>query len=107
LFFNASFFFYFSNITVSILYPPDTDTPGFEKENRTKPVETAILSEKAKLFSPDQVAKQYIKGLAKGKFHIMIGESIWIWRLYRLFPGLVHWVTDRDLRNARKRLSSE
>ena len=25
---------------VSIAYPPDTDTPGFESENKTKPAET-------------------------------------------------------------------
>ena len=28
------------NVAVQIAYPPDTDTPGFEHENRTKPIET-------------------------------------------------------------------
>lgn len=31
-------------IRLSILFPPDTDTPGFEIENRTKPEETALMS---------------------------------------------------------------
>lgn len=93
------------NIKISILYPPDTDTPGFERENQTKPPETAILSETAKLYTPDHVAKQYLHGIRRGKFHIMIGEGVWIWRLFRLFPALVHKILDGDLRNARKKLS--
>ena len=37
--------------------PPDTDTPGFETENQTKPEETHLISETAGLFQPDQVAR--------------------------------------------------
>jgi 3-dehydrosphinganine reductase len=32
------------NVFVSVLYPPDTDTPGFAEENKIKPAETAELS---------------------------------------------------------------
>jgi 3-dehydrosphinganine reductase len=92
------------NISISILYPPDTETPGFKRENETKPPETAILSSTAKLFKPDKVAKQYLQGISKGKFYIMFGEGIWIWRLFRLFPWLVHSFIDNDLRKARKKL---
>ncbi len=95
------------NISISILYPPDTDTPGFEVENQTKPVETAILSETAKLYTPEKVARKYLSGILKGKFHIMLGEGVWIWRLFRYFPKLVHAVTDYDLRKARKKLGKE
>ena len=94
------------NVSVSILYPPDTDTPGFERENETKPFETAAISETAKLFKPEVVAKQYLKGISKNKYQIMFGESLWIWRLYRLFPNLIHWITDRDLRKAQNKLNS-
>lgn len=93
------------NISVSVLYPPDTDTPGFEQENETKPFETAALSETAKLYKPEVVAKYYLEGVSRNKFQIMFGEGIWIWRLYRLFPKLVHGITDRDLRKAQKKLN--
>ena len=92
------------NIKISILYPPDTDTPGFKRENETKPPETAILSNTAKLFKPDKVAKYYLQGISKGKFYIMLGEGVWIWRLFRFFPWLVHSFIDSDLRKARKKL---
>lgn len=37
-------------------YPPDTDTPGFAKENEEKPPETALISEAAGLSSAHSVA---------------------------------------------------
>ena len=93
------------NVSVSILYPPDTDTPGFERENETKPFETAALSETAKLYKPEVVARHYLDGLSRNKFQIMFGEGVWIWRLYRLFPKLIHGITDSDLRKAQKKLN--
>jgi len=95
------------DITISILYPPDTDTPGFERENQTKPPETAILSESANLYTPEKVAKQYLKGIARGKYQILIGEGIWIWRLYRLLPRLVHKIMDSDLKKARSKMGEK
>lgn len=95
------------NISISILYPPDTETPGFNRENETKPPETAILSGNAKLFKPEKVAKYYLQGISKGKFYIMIGEGVWIWRLFRIFPWLVHSFIDSDLLKARKKLRQD
>jgi 3-dehydrosphinganine reductase len=93
-----------NNINVSILYPPDTDTPGFELENQTKPPETAMLSETAKLLTPDKVAEAFIKGLLKRRFHIIVGEGHWIWPVKRIFPSLVNLIIDQDYAKARKKL---
>jgi 3-dehydrosphinganine reductase len=89
------------NIGVSILFPPDTETPGFEEENKTKPIETAALSETAKLYPASDVAQRYVKGLQRGQFYIMFGPGKWIWRAFRWAPGLVHAITDQDLKTAR------
>lgn len=96
-----------NHINISILYPPDTDTPGFEIENQTKPPETAIVSETAKVFTAEQVAKIYVQGILKNKFHIVVGEGRWIWPISRFFPGLVHRFIDQDLVKARKKLGKE
>lgn len=40
------------NISVQIAYPPDTDTPGFELEQISKPEETRLISETSGLFHP-------------------------------------------------------
>ena len=93
------------NISISVLYPPDTDTPGFEKENETKPPETAMLSETAKLFTPEQVAERYLEGLLKTKMHILVGEGRWIWPVFRWFPKLVYTIMDQDYKKAIKKLA--
>jgi len=43
-------------LRVSVVFPPDTDTPGLTRENRTKPYET-LAAFSSKVISPDVVAK--------------------------------------------------
>jgi hypothetical protein len=45
-------------VTVTLSLPPDTDTPGFAEEQKSKPEETRLISESAGLFSAEKVAKQ-------------------------------------------------
>ncbi|CAN0297678.1 unnamed protein product [Discosporangium mesarthrocarpum] len=49
-------------IAVSVSYPPDTDTPGFEVENTGKPEVTRLISEGGGIFSPQQVGQQLSEG---------------------------------------------
>uniref|UniRef100_A0A8C1YGE2 3-dehydrosphinganine reductase n=2 Tax=Cyprinus carpio TaxID=7962 RepID=A0A8C1YGE2_CYPCA len=49
------------NIYVTVAYPPDTDTPGFAEENKTKPLETRLISETSGVCQPEQVAKVVVK----------------------------------------------
>jgi 3-dehydrosphinganine reductase len=91
-------------ITVSILYPPDTRTPGFEKENLTKPPECAMMSEKAGLLEPKEVAATFIEGVLRKKFQILPGKPRMYWRLFRHLPGLMRRVLDSDYAKARGRL---
>lgn len=92
------------NISVSVLYPPDTDTPGFEIENQTKPAETAIMSKTAKLLTPEEVASVYVRGIQKNKFHIMVGEAWWMWLITRFSKRLEYMILDLYLANVRKKL---
>lgn len=46
------------NISVTLALPPDTDTPGLEEENKTKPMETKILCETGGLHQPEAVAEK-------------------------------------------------
>lgn len=92
------------NIAVSILYPPDTETPGFEIENVSKPPETAIISETANLYSAEKVAEVFVEGLARRKLTIVFGEAKLLRILYRHMPWLVHSFIDSDLQKARKKL---
>jgi len=92
------------SIKISILYPPDTRTPGFERENRAKPPECALLSEKAKLLEPEDVAETFILGVLNTRFQILPGKAKLYWRLFRYVPGLVRILMDREYAKARKKL---
>lgn len=47
-------------ILVTLALPADTNTPGFENEEKTKPKETKIISGSGGLAEPEQVAKRIL-----------------------------------------------
>lgn len=51
-------------INVSVLCPPDTDTPMLKEENRIKPMETKAIASGARVLSADKVARDLLKGIA-------------------------------------------
>ena len=90
-------------IRVSVLCPPDTDTPQYHQENKTKPKETRAITKKANLLSADRVAANLLRQMAKGRFMIVPGaESNFIIAAQRICPGLVRWIMDRDVKQAQK-----
>jgi len=58
------------NINVSMIYPPDTETPGFEKEKETKPEESKEITVGYTVEKPENLAPQIVDGLKSGHFHI-------------------------------------
>lgn len=85
-------------IAVSVLCPPDTDTPGFANENRTKPPETRAISANAKLMTADAVAEALLHGIARRQFLIVPGLDGRLAVLAkRLFPGMVARLMDRTV----------
>lgn len=88
-------------ILVSVLCPPDTDTPGFEEENITKPPETKAIGENAGLMQPKDVARAMLEGIKKEKFIIIPGfDSKLSWLIKRLFPQVVDFVMNRAIKKA-------
>uniref|UniRef100_A0A671KMB0 3-dehydrosphinganine reductase n=1 Tax=Sinocyclocheilus anshuiensis TaxID=1608454 RepID=A0A671KMB0_9TELE len=63
------------NIYVTVAYPPDTDTPGFAEENKTKPLETRLISETSGVCQPEQVAKVVVKDAVQGNFTSSFGPD--------------------------------
>ena len=74
------------HIYISIAYPPDTDTPGYQEEMLTKPLLTTKLSESGNVFQPNDVAKDIIKQSSKGYFNITTGIDGYLLKL--LHPGM-------------------
>lgn len=95
------------NIGFSLLYPPDTETPGYERENLTKPPECVEISKSGKLMQPEDVAYEFIRGILKHKFAIYPGEAKWIQFVKRHWPLVAQGILDLQLRLIRKKLAKK
>lgn len=58
-------------ISVSVLCPPNTKTPGLDRENLMKPPEVLKVEEKAKVVTAEEVSQVLLKSLSKNKFWII------------------------------------
>lgn len=91
-------------VSVHVLCPPDTDTPGLRAENETKPPECIALSEGGGLLSAEQVARAMLDGVKTGRFMIVPGaQGRFAWLAQRLVPGVVRFELDRQLRSFAKK----
>ena len=91
-------------IKVSVVFPPDTETAAFERENIKKPEECKIMSERGGVLQPEEIAESFIEGILKNKFYITPGEAGFLWWAKRHLTGYVNKATDKELRKARKKM---
>lgn len=92
-------------VEVSVLYPPDTDTPMLEEENKHKPPETRAVTENAGVLSAQTVANAMLRGIASGKRHIFPSPmSRLTYIAQRHFPWVVRLVIERTIRSTQRRL---
>lgn len=90
-------------IRVSIVFPPDTDTPGMENENKTKPYET-LDAFSSKLLPARKVAEAVLKGMKRGQYAILPGGEISLYyRLSNLLGGAMYPVMDHLLAQSRRK----
>lgn len=92
-------------IQVSLVYPPDTDTPQLAYENQYKPYVTRVLASSGGILNPEQVAREILVGVARGKYLILPGfENKLIYTAVRLLgKGLAYALMDRMVRSALQR----
>lgn len=60
-------------ISVTLALPSDTDTPGFERENHSKPEETKLISGSGGLAHPKDVGEKIVKDALNGEFFSIRG----------------------------------
>jgi 3-dehydrosphinganine reductase len=93
-------------IRVSVVFPPDTDTPGMANENKTKPFET-LDAFSSKLVSPDEVAKKTLRGMKRGRYVILPGtDPALYYSLMHLVGNGIYPIFDMLLAQARRKKSS-
>lgn len=89
-------------VRVSVLHPPDTDTPGFAAENLRKPPETAAISGRIKPLPAEQVAAALVRGIESDKRNVTVDAAT---RVFLRFGGVldpaVRWSFRRTVSRAR------
>ena len=92
------------DVTVSVLCPPDVDTPMLERAGKIKPEETKAISATAKVMTAGEVARAVLEGMGKGSFMILPGSGTrFTYNMKRLFPWLVESITDRRISKFQKK----
>lgn len=90
-------------IKVTIVYPPDTNTPQLAAENKIKPKETKQITASAKTWSAAAVAEQILQAVERGQFTIAPGlELTLIKRWHSLLAPMIDWYFDTIVAKANK-----
>lgn len=90
-------------IHVSIVYPPNTDTPGLAQENKIKPDVTKKIEGSANVVTPSKVAEEILKGIKNKKYLIIPGfESKLIYHASNFLGPLFFPIMDLMVKQALK-----
>ncbi|KQU54810.1 hypothetical protein ASG72_04145 [Bosea sp. Leaf344] len=96
-------------ISVSVAFPPDTDTPQLHRENLTRPLATRLISQGGGVMSATEVAERIIRQAEAGRFLLapspVIALLAWshsfyapifAWQQRRILRRVTHTRTDRS-----------
>lgn len=90
------------NVRVSVVLPPDTDTPQLAFENQFKPAETKAIAGQVKTLTAEQVAQSILRGMAVGDFEIYCDYASRMSAFAQgVIPGVVRYFCD----SAQKKVS--
>ncbi|NLW73053.1 MAG: SDR family oxidoreductase [Chloroflexi bacterium] len=94
-------------IQVTIVYPPDTDTPQLAWEAQYKPYETHVIAGSDKAISADEVAAEILSGVLVRKSQVIPGsEAKFLHWAATHMGGLIYPIMDFLVSNARKKKAS-
>jgi 3-dehydrosphinganine reductase len=91
-------------VGVTIVYPPDTDTPQLAAEQHTRPVEPRRIAATAGVWSAGAVAREVVRGVERRRLVVAPGAPLWLLaRLHSLIAPLLNRHFDRLARRAARR----
>lgn len=91
-------------ISVTLAYPPDTDTPQLVAERRTKPAATAAITAGGGLWDADRVAEAMLSAATAGRFVVAPGATLGLLaRLHSLVGPILRLHQSRIVRSLARR----
>jgi 3-dehydrosphinganine reductase len=96
------------NINVTLVCPPEVDTPFIAEEAKTLPHESRVVKNLAGLLTPQQAARAIVRGIRRKKFLVVpsiTAKSMFFW--HRISNGLLtrtpsDWIVKFAARSKRK-----
>lgn len=90
-------------IIVSVVYPPDTDTPQLAAENKTKPPETRMITATAATWTAEEVAAEILRGIETKRLAVTPGWTMtMLYRFHSLIAPLLNWYFERAIARLNK-----
>jgi len=97
------------NIRVTLVCPPEVQTPFLEAESKTLPPESRAVKNLAGLLTPQQAAGAIVRGIRKKKFLVVPGAAArFLFLQHRLSNGILtrapsDWIAAWGARRAKER----
>ncbi len=92
-------------IHVSVVFPPDTDTPQLEYESKFKPFITKEIAGSAKSLSPEVVAREILNKASRGKYLILPGtEAKLFYFAHHVVGQMLYPVMDMMVRSSIRKI---
>ncbi|HEV7308886.1 SDR family oxidoreductase [Ensifer sp.] len=88
-------------VGVSVCFPPDTQTPQFQRELASRPPQAATIMGTVRPWPANAVAKRIANGIERGRFEVHFGATLFL--LARFGPAvrpLLNWWFDRAIARA-------
>lgn len=90
-------------VGMSIVFPPDTDTPLFHGEQKYKPSESKRITGTIKPLSPQQVAESVVRAVERNRYIVVPGlESTLYYILTNGIQSFARWYQDWVTESVRK-----
>ena len=94
-----------AGVRVAIAFPPDTVTPGFDRENESKPPETEKISSTIKPISSERMAAAIVRGIESDRLWITADAlTAALVRGVGVLHPLLRALQDRDIRSVSREI---
>lgn len=87
-------------VSVSVCFPPDTQTPQFDGEIALRPAEAAIVMGRVRPWQAKAVARRIVDAIDKGRFELFFGPALHaLGRFGSTVKPMLNWWFDRAIRS--------
>lgn len=96
-------------MTVTVVCPPEVDTPMNIEEAKTLPPEGRAMKDASGLLTPEFTAREIVKGIGRKRFMVIPGmQSRFLYLLHRLSNGRIsRFVSDMIVAGAQKKMKGK